>query len=152
MKKCTHCPTPPVGATHASPGCLNPLETNGKYIPSLYTCRARTHCPMSAKAAHYPTSADAGRRPDPINNPTLRSPGDAGWGHRQQRNSRPPGDPHVCHLVSHHHRCKMYDVPTSVPRATCWGDACVALLPLPAENQEVVPTRPTKPAKQLYYA
>ena len=50
---------------------------------------------------HCPTSANAAGTADPINNPTLRSDSDAGWGGNSNRNRRPTGDPHVCHPLSH---------------------------------------------------
>ncbi|MBR1935450.1 MAG: hypothetical protein IJ835_05305, partial [Muribaculaceae bacterium] len=40
------------------------------------------HCP-----------ANAGRRPDPINNPALRSASDAGWGRSQSKKPSPDGRP-----------------------------------------------------------
>ena len=44
--------------------------------------------------------ANAGRRSDPFNNPTLRSPGDAGWGTRNINHRRPMGDPYLCHTTA----------------------------------------------------
>ena len=76
-----------VGATHASPGCHNQLKTNGK-------CR---DAPLRVSRPVHPRatvpSAPAGRRPDPIDNPTLRSASDAGWGQRTRKKPSPNGRP-----------------------------------------------------------
>ena len=66
-------------------------------------------------------STNAGRRPDPFNNPTLSEPASAGRGSTPLDERRPTGDPDPC--------------PPTAPHSECRGDACVARVPQPIGNQ-----------------
>ena len=149
---------PPVGATHASPACLNKLKTNVKCSNAPCRVSRRHHCPncptmhilsnntpyplshdhscaplgrgedggcpptqgrraprlppaktpTRLRRYHCPTSANAGRRPDPVYlargrtlvSPTLDAPADyVGWG---RRHHQPPSPDGRTQFVPHH--------------------------------------------------
>ena len=89
----THCPTllRPVGARwmgERSPrhrGCA----LRACLLPELLSASGASQYHHT----HCPTSANAAGTADPINNPTLRSDSDAGWGQQHQLNSSPNGRP-----------------------------------------------------------
>ena len=101
----THCSTPlmhtramprvvshpsTVGATHASPGCLS--------RPTRRTVPRRPERPEAVPLSHI---ANAAGTADPFNNPTLRSPGDAGWGHQTEKTVARRATPIYPYPLSH---------------------------------------------------